>query len=307
MMAKIFIIGAGAIGRALAVFLKQANRDVVMLRARVDNLPETIEEVEVSTASGEAIKANITFSSLSNFETLTGIVVLTNKSFANPAVAKAIKSKIDSAPIVLLQNGLHVEEPFVETFPSVYRCVLFATSQMISESGVRFKPVATSPIGVIKGGDAELKYIVSLLNTDDFRFSASNNIHESIWKKVIANCVFNSICPLLEIDNGIFHRDSGALGLATIVIGECVKIAHASNIQVEEKEIVETVLMISKSSDGQLISTLQDIRGGRETEIKSLNFAIVKLAQELNLGSLVSVTRAFGELVEIKAKISSRK
>ena len=116
--------------------------------------------------------------------------------------------------------------------------------------------------------------------------------------------MFNSICPLLDIDNGIFHRHPGALAIGKRVIDECIAIARETGINLEQKDILDTVLLISKSSDGQLISTLQDIRNQRETEIESLNFAIVKLAAEMDKAHLVPTTELLGELTKLRSTVA---
>ena len=48
-----------------------------------------------------------------------------------------------------------------------------------------------------------------------------------------------------------------------------------------ESELMEQLTRISKGSDGQLISTLQDIRAGRQTEIDYLNLEIARVAASL--------------------------
>jgi 2-dehydropantoate 2-reductase len=49
-----------------------------------------------------------------------------------------------------------------------------------------------------------LENIILQLNNSHFQFRAEENIQPLIWKKAINNCIFNSICPLLETDNGSF-------------------------------------------------------------------------------------------------------
>ena len=173
----------------------------------------------------------------------------------------ALKTKAGKSPIVLLQNGLGVEQSFIDNgFPEIYRCVLFATSQTTSSSTLRFKPVSTSQIGTIRGSSTNLNHIVGQLDNSNFPFKATDDIQTIIWKKAIANSVFNSVCPLLDIDNGIFHRNETALMIAKRVITECIAIANASGISLRVDEVLESLVMISKASDGQLISTLQDIK-----------------------------------------------
>jgi 2-dehydropantoate 2-reductase len=302
---NIYIIGSGAIGKALAVCLKLDNKNVVLLRGSIDDKSTAIEKIQISLDDRTELEALIEVSTLSNFPELDGIVVLTNKSYGNEKLAKALKGKTNNSPVVILQNGLGVEQVFVDNdFPEVYRCVLFVTSQVISVNKIRFKPVSVCPIGRLKGNEANLERVVDQLNSHGFRFSAELNIQAVIWKKAIINSVFNSICPLLDVDNGIFHREEEALKIAKRVIEECVAISKEKGIFLNSDEVAASLLLISKASDGQLISTLQDIKNRRETEIATLNFEIVRIAKGMNKGNLVMETELLGELTRLKSDIS---
>lgn len=304
---NIYIIGAGAVGKALAVFLKLADKKVFLVRGSVDDRASHTEEIRVVLNGQTEISAEIEVSTLSNFPQLDGIIVLTNKSFGNPHLSQTLKDKTNDSPIVLLQNGLGIEQPFIDAdFPEIYRCVLFVTSQITSENTVSFKPVSVCPIGIIKGGEDNLDRIVGELNNSTFSFKAETDIQTVIWRKAIINSVFNSICPLLEVDNGIFHREEKVLEIAKRVIEECVMIAREKGIRLETDEVVEKLLFISKSSDGQLISTFQDILNKRQTEIETLNFAIVDIAKKLNKKELVRETKLLGELTKLKSDFSNK-
>jgi 2-dehydropantoate 2-reductase len=297
MMKDIYIIGNGVIAKALAVALVLNNKNVTILRGSVDQQPSSIENIQVETADG-TLAAEVKVSTLSNYEKLDGIILLTNKSFGNKELADKLKSKADNSPIVFLQNGLHVENVFIEHgFLDLYRCVLFATSQSIDINKVKFRSVANSPVGVIKGSYAVLDYIITELTTPLFSFKSEEDIQTVIWKKVISNCVFNSICPLLEVDNGVFHRDYVALELAKTVMTECLAVANENGISLSMEDVLQNVLAISKMSDGQRISTYQDILNNRETEIDTFNFAVARAAKT----ALLPTTILLGKLIKIKS------
>ncbi len=302
---RVYIIGAGAIGKVLAVCLKLAGRDVELIRGSVSEGSRRTERIKVEFADGAIKEADIEITTLAEHSSLNGIVVLASKSYGNGQLSVALKDKIGRSPIVLLQNGLGVEQPFIDNnFLQVYRCVLFVTSQPVNETTVRFKPVASCPIGLIKGEPNLLNDIVNILNTPAFGFKTELDITTIVWKKAIINCVFNSICPLLDIDNGIFHRNETALQIGRKVINECIGIAKDTGIMLNAIEVEEALLQISKSSDGQLISTLQDIKNHRRTEIDTLNFAVLDIARSLNKEHAVETTKLLGELTRIKAELN---
>lgn len=299
-METVFIIGAGAIGKVLAVCLSNDGKKVILLRGSVDNGETRRESITVTLASQEIIEAEVTIDTMGNYRSLEGLVVLCNKSYGNAALADALRQKIGNSPIVLLQNGLGVEKSFMD-FPAVYRCVLFVTSQPVSETRLNFKPVAVSPVGRINGGDeTSLGHIVSLLNTPYFGFRVEPDIQPVIWKKAIMNSVFNSVCPLLDTDNGIFHRNTEALQVAKSLVTECLCVAKEQGVILTLEEVMESLLLVSRSSDGQFISTLQDIRNHRPTEIATLNLAIAGMAAKEDA---IIRTRLLGQLTLLKSQL----
>lgn len=117
------------------------------------------------------------------------------------------------------------------------------------------------------------------------------------------NAAFNSICPLLDIDNGIFYRDKEVADLAAGLVRETVEVTKRLGMDLNEKALMEQLLTISERSDGQLISTLQDLKNGNETEIEFLNLEIAKIAEEMTPRLMVSKTKVLGDLILNKSRI----
>ncbi|KOH42943.1 ketopantoate reductase family protein [Sunxiuqinia dokdonensis] len=300
---KIYIVGSGAIGKALAVFLKTENKDVTLIRGSIDDRPATEELITVTNQENQKFQQKITITTFSLLDAVNGVVLIAVKSFANTRIAGKLKDKKGDFSIVLLQNGLNIEQPFA-SFDKVFRCVLFSTSQMAGGNNVTFKTVTASPVGSITGKNGNPDELVTQINTPHFGFKSEPNILKYVWEKVIINCAFNSICPLLETDNGIFHRNTEAGNLANTVIGECVALAGTYGIELKQREIEEKLLLISQRADGQLISTYEDIRNKRRTEIESLNMEIARLAEEAGVQEFVTYTRLLGKMIQIKSNLN---
>ncbi|WP_234570634.1 ketopantoate reductase family protein [Rhodohalobacter sp. 614A] len=298
----IYIIGSGAIGKALAVFLKLENRDAILVRGSVDHQPEEENTITVYGQDDQVSRQTVKTTTFSHLSDINGIVLITAKAFGNTAIAEKLRHKEGDFSIVLLQNGLNIERPF-DDFEKVYRCVLFSTSQVTGTHEVSFKTVTESPVGNLEGDNAGTEEIIQQIHTSYFGFRSEPNIETIVWNKAIINCAFNSICPLLEIDNGIFQRNTEAFEMAQTIIGECVAVAEKYDIKLDQKEIEQTLLLISQRADGQLISTYEDIRNKRRTEIESLNLEVARMADEINMPELVPTTRTLGEMIRIKSNL----
>jgi 2-dehydropantoate 2-reductase len=296
----IYILGSGAVGFPLAAYLTNVGRRVVAVRTSRNDVPKSMIEVTVQDASNR-VTAPIETISLSNLAKLDGTVVITTKSYTNQAVADLLKERKATGPLVIMQNGVGVERPFLEAgFSAVCRCVLYVTSQPTSEFQFSFRPITASPIGIIEGPQTELAKCVEQLNTDAFPFRAEVNIQKEIWKKAIINSVFNSICPLLDVDNGVFVRDEATANLALRLVKECITLTDRLNIGLSESEVMQQIMRISAGSK-QLISTLQDIRNGRQTEIESLNLEIARLGALQQPPLYLPQTDLLGKIVLAKS------
>lgn len=297
----VYILGSGAIGFPLAVFLTNAGKKVVAVRTGRNDIPKSTVTVTVGNGPDRESAAVETVS-LSRLSRIRGTIVVCAKSYANSAIAHALQEKAATGSIVVMQNGVGVERPFLELqFPIILRSVLYMTSQANSQFDFTFRPIRSSPTGIISGDESNLKKCVTSLTTPGFPLHAETNIQREVWKKAIINSVFNSICPLLDVDNGIFVRDEDAVDMAREVVNECVTLTDRLNLDLGEGELMEQIMAISQGSQGQLISTLQDIRRGRPTEIDSLNLEIARVAASVEPGLNLPRTELLGRMTLIKS------
>ncbi|HWO40316.1 MAG TPA: ketopantoate reductase C-terminal domain-containing protein [Candidatus Eisenbacteria bacterium] len=303
----IFILGCGAIGLPLAAYLVKAGKTVVAVRTSTKDVRKSMVTVTVENGANR-MSAPVGIVSLSKLSNLEGTIVIAAKSYANEAIAMDLKGKTTRGPLVIMQNGVGVEKPFLDGyFSAVYRCVLYVTSQARSEYDFAFRPITSSPIGIIIGEESGLEKCVEDLTTDGFSFRSERNIQREIWKKAIINSVFNSICPLLDADNGVFARDEEIANLARDVVRECVTLTDRLHTGLSESELMDQIMLISKGSDGQLISTLQDIRIGRQTEMEFLNLEIARVAASMKPRLDLPKTELLGRMILAKSLQRRRK
>ena len=67
---NIYIIGAGAVGKALAVSLKLDKKDVIILRGSIDDKSGYTEKIQVVLDNKTELEASIEINTLSNFSAL---------------------------------------------------------------------------------------------------------------------------------------------------------------------------------------------------------------------------------------------
>lgn len=298
----VHVVGCGAVGMALVASLVEDGRRAVAVRTINAAAPR--ETVSLRLQDGaDRLTVSVETVGLSTLDRLEGIVAVTAKAYANRAIAAELNTKGVRGPLVVLQNGVGVETPFLDLHvPDVYRCVLYVTSQTTPDGTLRFRAIKSSPIGILRGTEAGLASAVQAVSTTRWPFHAKREIQREIWKKAIINATFNSICPLLETDNGVFARDPAVAQLASDVVAECLVLTDRLGLRLTREDLMDQILQISRTSDGQLISTLQDIRHGRETEIEFLNMAIGRTAAAQQPRIDLPKTELLGRMVLAKAK-----
>lgn len=302
----VYIIGCGAIGFPLAAFLTNMGRNVVAVRSSL-SLQSGHTSLITTHQQDDIAQTLVPVISLDKLTDTAGVYVITSKSTANHDIAERLKTIGVKGPIIIMQNGLDVEDAFIERgFEDIYRTVLYFTSETKENYNYSIIPVKASPIGIVKGSPGQFNDTVSLLQNPTLTLDPTDNIAAHAWQKTIANVVYNSLCPLLNQDNGIFHRESKAMVLADELIRECLIVAHAIGVNLEYELIRNQVLSISKASDGLLISTLQDLNAGRRTEMDYINLAIARKANSYGLSSSVPRINLLGQLVLLKEQLGLR-
>ena len=76
------------------------------------------------------------------------------------------------------------------------------------------------------------------------------------------------------------------------------------DLGLSEQELMDQLRLISERSAGQVISTLQDLRNGRPTEIAYLNLAIARVAGSLQPPLEVPRTELLGKLISAKSALT---
>jgi 2-dehydropantoate 2-reductase len=305
MQGNIYIVGGGAVGAPLAAFLTKAGRQVVLLRSGGAGSVRRHETVMVR-GEAETLSIAVEEQAFAESGTPDGWVVVAAKAHANAEIAGELARRSFAGPIVLLQNGIGVENPFVEAgFRQMLRGVLYVTSERNADRDFTLRAPRPSPLGIISGDVALLDRALGVLSVPEMPFVGDADIGRCVWRKTIINAVFNSICTLTDRNNRLFVESPAAMALAERVVSECVCLAANHGVILEREQLLEDIRMISSNSS-QLISTLQDVRAGRPTEMEFMNLGLARMAKDEGAPVDLTLTSGLGELVMIKAGLASR-
>jgi 2-dehydropantoate 2-reductase len=274
---QIIVLGAGAIGSLYGAKLAAAN-DVILL-AR----PKHAEAINTSGLRVEGLESQtITLRAVTNVQTMepNALVLVTTKVTDTGAVLKPIARLVrDDTTIVLLQNGLNIEEIAQRTLGN--RAVVL---RAITQFGAIF--TAPGVIQFLARGHTVIEQhqrsdeIARVFTAAGLECRVSPDIRHDVWYKLIVNCVVNPITAILGCEvGGIANPELDPL--KDLIIAECLAVAAAEGFEFNVDFNGEISDFFRPSHNRS--SMLQDLRRGRTTEIDYLNGAVAELGQRHGL------------------------
>ena len=96
----------------------------------------------------------------------------------------------------------------------------------------------------------------------------------SVWRKVAVNAAMNPTTALLGYTNDDLLADRAASRVADALAAEVARVATATGVALSEDEAQRAWRDIAVLTGGNRSSMLQDVQGGRVTEVDAINGAV---------------------------------
>lgn len=312
---KILVFGLGALGTVYSCLLKQAGHQV----SGVD-LPSVAacikqQGVQIQGIWGEhqayLDEVEDSLDQLVNPE--FDLVIITVKAYHTAAIANQLKALIkDNTYVLLAQNGYGNYEQAVNHIPAeqlILGRVIFGAVTL--GSGV--SEVTVIADDVLLGHPRHLMAEETLQQWADIFCQAgiptrvSTDIMAYIWAKIIYNSALNPLGAILRVPYGKLAEMPWSRELMDEIIAEIFAVLKALGQHTPWKDAVD----YRESFYGQMVpstaahraSMLQDIQGGRKTEIDALNGAVAELGH--TLGVQTPVNRVITSLIKCQETLKS--
>jgi 2-dehydropantoate 2-reductase len=178
-------------------------------------------------------------------------------------------------PVVLPQNGLDVEGPFLERCPGrpFLRMAVNYAGVLPAPGRVRLSFFnRPNYVGCLCGACAEghAAPFASWLTRAGLETVVADDIGRRIWEKAVLNAVLAPISALLSVSMGEALRQEPVARLSGHLLAECLQVAEACGHRFSP-EFEAFCRDYLSSGDGHRPSMLVDLDRGRETEIDYLN------------------------------------
>lgn len=299
-LARVVVIGAGAMGTLFAGLIARSGRQTVLVDVDRDRLARIeADGVRIVDATG-SWTVPVATATADELDARYDLAIIFTKSAHTRAAASSLAHLAERGALALtLQNGLGNPEAIAETFPAerVLKGVAFLPADIGADGAVRTSahlPLALGPLQTEGAGAA--RDVAAMLAECGFAARASDEIDVEIWRKLAFNVALNTLGAALGMTNGELDTDPGRR-LATQIVEEVVATAQGLGIPVEPAEVLDEVDGALVHHAGHEASMLQDVRAGRRTEIDALAGAVCERAAAI--GVETPATRVMADLVRL--------
>lgn len=228
-------------------------------------------------------------------------VILFVKCYHSEAAASLAAPLVGPDTIVAtLQNGWGNGDVLARHFPpeQVVIGVTYHSGTLAGPGRVHHTNSSDAPtlVGPYSGADmAGAEALAAAIRAGGLRAEATPEIGTEIWKKLTLNTCALPTSALTRFTAGSLTRLDSMSELVDGVIRETVAVGRANGFPIDVDERLETIHTALDAAGEGKASMLQDIEGGRRTEIEVINGAVVRLGDQL--GVAVPLNRALVALV----------
>jgi 2-dehydropantoate 2-reductase len=280
---RVAVVGCGAVGSLFAAHLAQLD-DVEVWAFDLDgDHVRAINEggLRISGAGELVGRLRATADATELPRCDFGIVAV--KSMHTSAASAAAAHAFAEGAVCSVQNGAGNEELIAEHVAQVIRGTTFPAGHVIEPGHVGWDTKGDTHIGPFEPSPAPMEKVRELADActrAGMPTHALEDARGAQWRKLIFNAASNAIGALTGLTHGRIAEHLATRELAWAVMAEGRRVADAQEIvlDMDPEQLFDFAARKEVAYDHKP-SMLQDVEGGRETEIDFLNGAIVAFGE----------------------------
>jgi 2-dehydropantoate 2-reductase len=270
-MARIAIVGPGAVGGVIAAWLAQTGRHEVTLCAR-----RPFADLEVETAAGTIRARPIVLTDPARASVAEWVLVATKAYDAASAAAWLPHLAAPATPVAILQNGVEHRERFASSLrPDQIVAVMVdcpaerSAPGRIRQRGPAKLAVQDDPLG----GE-----FAALFAGTPVEVNRTADLRSALWRKLCLNSTGALNALLLQPAGAM--RDETLGELVRAMVRECVAVGRAEGAVLDDA-LPDAILAAYRSAPADGVNSIQaDRQAGRPMEIDARNGVIVRLGRK---------------------------
>lgn len=294
-VASITIVGAGAMGCYFAARLAEVGIALTVIdvdQTRIDKI--AAEGIRVKDGQGERC-VRVRAMTAAEFKGPVDLVMLFTKGMHSAAAMKSVAHLAMPGTLALtLQNGLGNAEIIAKFYPKtdIVIGITLAPADLEGANVVSSRGKADTVLGPYQRGEStNVKAVAEALRRAGFPIEETPNIHERIWEKLAFNAAMNAISTITNRPNGRMDTAPGRR-LLRATAQEVIAVASALGIHIDSDRLHAKIADALTDHREHRPSMLQDYLAGRQTEIESINGAVVEAGRSIGVPTPINATLA---------------
>jgi 2-dehydropantoate 2-reductase len=215
----------------------------------------------------------------------------------------------DHTTIVLFQNGLYIEPPILEAFPS--NVVLSAPSYIgAHENNGHVTHTDHDIFNIGAFHNKSLDATLERAKLEEFAsiYNGSNVVEAQVvddivlyrWRKVLWNGIFNPMCAITQLDSAAVRRFGGEYSVIRPGMAEMVAIAKADGYELGEG-IIDEMIESTPIESAFRPSMLVDVDKGNPMEAEVILGNALRVAREKGVDTpILDNTYRFLKLIQAR-------
>ena len=282
---SVLIAGAGAIGLCTAETIYKSDPECISILAK----GERLERYKKNGLWVNGERLDFHFSSGEKAD----LIIVACKYYNLDQIIEDLKPSVGKDTIIIsLLNGISSEEIIGRKLGRERLPLAMIIGTDAYHAGFK---TTYSIRGIIHFGDAEGRNgereerIAEFFSRTGVGFKLEGNMKRVLWYKYMLNVGVNQATAVLKLPYGAIQNNGGKLEipearlLAVRAMREVIVVANAEGIDLDEKDIEESMGIINTLSPTSYTSMAQDVLAGRKTELEMFSLALMDLAGKHNI------------------------
>lgn len=276
------IIGTGALGGYYGGRLAKSGNDVHFL------LHSDYEYVKKNGLKINSVIGDFTINPINAYKSTSDmpkcdVVLVCMKTTQNHLLKEMLPHILhDKSVIILLQNGLCLEEELAIMFPNhtIMGAMAFICSSKIGKGEISHFDYGKINAGVFQHeNDETIFQIKSDFDNADVPFDLAPDLALARWKKLVWNIPYNGLTVALNTTTDKIMKSEYARQLVVDMMNEVVDAANACNVKLE-RSFVDEMLTLTDNMTPYSPSMKLDFDNHRRMEIKAIYSNPIRLAKK---------------------------
>lgn len=286
---KIAVVGAGAMGSLFAGYLARSREEIWAYDIWKEHIEAINREGLVMTRGNMDQRVTLNATCDPTRPSVVDVVILFCKYVHTRKAMQEARPMIGPGTLVLtLQNGIGNVDIIQEMVPR--KQILFGlttlTSELLAPGHIEesFRGLGETYFWPLNGEvNATAKQLSSILNEVGIHTEITPDVELRIWRKLIVNTCYNTLCALTGLKVGDLINQPAAWEIMNGVIVEIIQVAQRKGLRLGEEEGREILKRIAAETLNHVPSMANDVRNHKSTEIDCLNGAIMREAEKMGI------------------------